>query len=61
MTMKKVRIKQIKSGIGRTLRQKKTLEALGLRKMQQEREMEASPQVLGMINKVKHLLSVEEI
>jgi len=59
--MKKVRIKQIKSGIGRTLRQKKTLEALGLRKMQQEREMEASPQVLGMINKVKHLLSVEEI
>ena len=61
MTMKKVRIKQIKSGIGRTLRQKKTLEALGLRKMQQEREMEASPQVLGRINKVKHLLSVEEI
>ena len=61
MTMKKVRIKQIKSGIGRTLRQKKTREALGLRKMQQEREMEASPQVLGMINKVKHLLSVEEI
>ncbi|MCD4728972.1 MAG: 50S ribosomal protein L30 [Bacteroidales bacterium] len=59
--MKKVRIKQIKSGIGRTLRQKKTLEALGLRKMQQEREMEASPQVLGMIHKVKHLLSVEEI
>ena len=59
--MKKVRIKQIKSGIGRTLRQKKTLEALGLRKMQQEREIEASPQVLGMIHKVKHLLSVEEI
>jgi len=59
--MKKVRIKQIKSGIGRTLRQKRTLEALGLRKMQQEREMEATPQVLGMIHKVKHLLSVEEI
>ena len=59
--MKKVRIKQIKSGIGRTLRQKRTLEALGLRKMQQEREVEATPQVLGMIHKVKHLLSVEEI
>jgi len=59
--MKKVRIKQIKSGIGRTIRQKRTLEALGLRKMQQEREMEATPQVLGMIHKVKHLLSVEEI
>jgi large subunit ribosomal protein L30 len=59
--MKKVRIKQIKSGIGRNVRQKRTLEALGLRKMQQERELEATPQVLGMINKVKHLLSVEEI
>jgi large subunit ribosomal protein L30 len=61
MTMKKLKIKQIKSGIGRTLRQKRTLEALGLRKMQQEREVEASPQVLGMIDKVKHLLSVEEV
>ena len=59
--MKKLKIKQVKSGIGRTLRQKKTLEALGLRKMQQEREIEASPQVLGMIHKVKHLLSVEEV
>ena len=59
--MKKLKIKQIKSGIGRTVRQKRTLEALGLRKMQQEREVEASPQVLGMIHKVKHLLSVEEV
>ncbi len=61
MTMKKIKIKQVKSGIGRTLRQKRTLEALGLRKMQQEREMEATPQVLGMIHKVKHLLSIEEV
>jgi len=59
--MKKVKIKQIKSGIGRTLRQKRTLEALGLKKMQQERVVDASPQVLGMIHKVKHLLSVEEV
>ncbi len=59
--MKKVKIKQIKSGIGRTLRQKRTLEALGLKKMQQERVMDASPQVLGMIHKVKHLLSIEEV
>jgi len=59
--MKKIKIKQVKSGIGRTLRQKRTLEALGLRKMQQEREMEATPQVLGMIHKVKHLLSIEEV
>jgi large subunit ribosomal protein L30 len=59
--MKKFRIKQVKSGIGRTLRQKRTLEALGLTKMQQEREVEGSPQVLGMIAKVKHLLEVQEI
>ncbi len=59
--MKKLRIKQIKSGIDRPLRQKRTLIALGLTKMHKVREVEASPQVLGMIDKVKHLLSVEEI
>ena len=59
--MKKLRIKQIKSGIGRTARQKRTLEALGFKKMQQVREVEANPQVMGMIDKVKHLLSIEEI
>jgi len=59
--MKKVKIKQIKSGIGRPERQKRTLLALGLKKMHQEREMEASPQVMGMIHKVKHLLSIEEV
>lgn len=59
--MKKVRIKQIRSGIGRPVRQKRTLEALGLKKMHQERIVDASPQVLGMISKVKHLLEVEEL
>ena len=59
--MKTVKIKQIKSGIDRPLRQKRTLIALGIKKMHQERVMEASPQVLGMIEKVKHLLSVEEV
>jgi len=59
--MKKLRIKQIKSGIDRPARQKRTLIALGLTKMHKEREVEASPQMLGMIDKVKHLLSVEEI
>ena len=59
--MKKLRIKQVKSKIGRTLRQKRTLDALGLKRMNQEREVEASPQVLGMIHKVKHLLIVEEV
>ena len=59
--MKKLRIKQVKSGIGRHKRQKLTLIALGLKKMNKEREVEASPQVLGMIGKVKHLITVEEI
>jgi len=59
--MKKYRIKQVKSGIGRTKRQKATLEALGLRKLNHEREVEGSPQVLGMIEKVKHLITVEEV
>lgn len=59
--MAKLRIKQIKSGIGRPERQKRTLIALGIRKMNQVKEVEANPQVLGMIEKVKHLLSIEEI
>lgn len=59
--MKKVRITQTKSGIGQPKRQKDTLVALGIRKMGHSLEKEATPQVVGMINKVKHLLSVEEI
>ena len=59
--MKKYRITQVKSKIGRTQRQKATLEALGLTKMQQVKEVEGTPQVMGMISKVSHLLKVEEI
>ena len=59
--MAKIKVKQVRSKINRPLRQKKTLEALGLRKMNQVVEHEDSPQVLGMINKVQHLVSVEEI
>jgi large subunit ribosomal protein L30 len=59
--MSKVKITYVRSAINRPKRQKLTLEALGLRKLHQTREHEASPQVLGMINKVKHLLKVEEI
>jgi large subunit ribosomal protein L30 len=59
--MEKLRIKQIKSGIGRPEDQKRTLKALGISKMQRPREVVVSPQVLGMIEKVKHLLSVEEV
>lgn len=59
--MAKVKIKQIKSKINRPASQKKTLTALGIRKMHQVVEHEATPQILGMIEKVKHLLTVEEV
>jgi large subunit ribosomal protein L30 len=59
--MAKYRITQVKSKIGSTERQKLTLEALGIRKMNQTVEKDGTPQILGMINKVKHLVSVEEI
>ena len=61
MTMAKIRVKQVKSQIGRLQNQKRTLEALGLRKMNQVVEHEVTPQILGMVNKVQHLVSVEEI
>ena len=61
--MKKLRIKitQVRSIIGHPARQKRTMEALGLRRMNHSREVVATPQVLGMIEKVKHLITVEEI
>lgn len=59
--MKILRIKQVKSIIGRPERQKRTLEALGLRKINHEREVQATPEILGMIEAVKHLITVEEI
>ena len=59
--MAKVRIKQIKSKIHSTKRQKLTLEALGLKKTNAQVEHEATPQILGMIAKVNHLVVVEEI
>jgi large subunit ribosomal protein L30 len=59
--MKKLRITQIKSGIDRPERQKLTLLALGLKKLNNSREIEGTPQVLGMIRAVEHLLKVEEV
>ncbi|MBW6533526.1 MAG: 50S ribosomal protein L30 [Mariniphaga sp.] len=59
--MAKIKIKQVKSSIGSTKRQKATLEALGLRKMNQTVEHEATPQVVGMAKKVGHLVSIEEV
>jgi len=58
--MEKVKIKQVKSKIKRPARQKKTLTALGIRKMHQVVEHNATPQIMGMIAKVEHLLSVEK-
>jgi len=59
--MAKIRVKQVKSKIGSEKRQKKTLEALGLKKMQSSVEVEATPQILGMVNKVIHLVKVEKL
>ncbi len=59
--MGKVKITQVKSVIDRSKRQKATMQALGLRKMHATAEHERTPQVEGMINKVKHLLKVEYI
>lgn len=59
--MSKIKITQIKSGINRSMKQKRTLEALGLRKMNATVEVEATPQILGMVEKVNHLVSVEEL
>ena len=59
--MKKIKITQIKSGIDRSERQKQTLIALGLRKLNACKEVEATPQILGIVNKVSHLIKVEEV
>lgn len=59
--MAKIRITQIRSKIGSTERQKRTLEALGLKKLNNPVELEATPQVLGMVEKVHHLVKTEEI
>ena len=59
--MKKTRIEQVKSAIDRPERQKRTLRALGITKMHQVIEVEATPQIEGMVRKIQHLLSVEEV
>ena len=58
--MGKIKVTQVKSDIKRTQNQKRTLEALGLRKLGQVVEHENTPNILGMVNKVNHLVSVEE-
>lgn len=58
--MAKIKITQVKSVIDRSQKQKDTVRALGLRKINHTVEQEATPQVLGMVEKVKHLIKVEE-
>ena len=58
--MAKIKVTKQKSAINRTKRQKLTLEALGLKKIGQTVEHEATPNIMGMVKKIKHLVSVEE-
>jgi len=58
--MAKIKVTKVKSAINRTLRQKRTLEALGLKKIGQVVEHDTTPNILGMVKKVEHLVSVEE-
>ena len=59
--MKKIKVTQVKSVIDRSERQKRTMVALGLKKMNASVEVEATPQILGMVTKVNHLVKVEEL
>ena len=59
--MKKIKITLVKSPIDRPERQKQTLKALGLNKMNATKEVEATPQILGMVRKVEHMVEVQEI
>ncbi|MBM6500612.1 MULTISPECIES: 50S ribosomal protein L30 [Flavobacterium] len=58
--MAKILVKQVRSQINCPLTQKKTLVALGLKRLGQVVEHDSNPAILGMVNKVKHLVSVEE-
>ncbi len=58
--MAKIKVKQLKSAIKRPQNQKRTLEALGLKKIGQVVEHDDTPNIVGMINKVKHLVSIVE-
>lgn len=61
MADKKVRITLVKSVIGASSKQKKIVEALGLRKLQHSVEQPDNPSIRGSIEKVKHLVTVEEL
>ena len=60
MSEDKIRVTQVRSPIGRSADQRKTLIGLGLNKIRRSRDLEDTPAVRGMINKVRHLVEVEE-
>lgn len=59
--MAKIKITQVRSTIKKTERQKRTVKALGLGKINRSVEVEATPSILGMVNKVHHLVEVVEL
>jgi len=59
--MEKIKVTLLRSTIGASVRQKRTIQALGLRKINSCAEHNATPQILGMVNKVNHLVKVEKI
>ena len=59
--MAKIKVTKVKSEINRTQNQKRTLEALGLSKIGQSKVHDDTPNILGMVNKVKHLVSMETL
>lgn len=59
--MAKIKVTQVKSVIDRSKRQKDTMKALGIKKMHQSVVHEVTPQILGMVRKVDHLVVVEEV
>ncbi|MGB1020855.1 MAG: 50S ribosomal protein L30 [Flavobacteriaceae bacterium] len=59
--MAQIKITQVRSSIKRIQNQKRTLEALGLRGIGKEVTHEATPSILGMVEKVKHLVSIQEL
>jgi large subunit ribosomal protein L30 len=61
MMAKRLRVKLVRSPIGYSVRQKRTVEALGLRKMHQTVEHPDNPAVRGMVGRVSHLVEVEEV
>jgi len=59
--MAKIRITQIKSIIDRSERQKRTMQALGLKRINHSVEVEATPSIIGMVRKVNHLVALESL